>query len=190
MPIKQRLYTVDELWKIATQPQNADRRLELIYGVIHEKMSPSFLPSAIAMLIGRFILEYLEKHPIGYITGADGGYVFSKNTKLIPDVGYISKQRMPEFPDREVPVPPDLAIEVVSPTDVKKEVQGKVKLYLQHGTKIVWVVYPDTQTVEVYRPSETEEADMLSLTLDDWLEGGDVLPDFKLAINRIFPKEA
>jgi Uma2 family endonuclease len=187
MPIQEKLYTVEELWEIANRPENADKRLELIDGVIVEKdagngiegmesgMSPSFVPSQIAMKIGHLILSYLDAHDIGYVTGSDGGYILSENTKLIPDVGYINKERLREIPSRDVPMPPDLAVEVVSPTDSIRDVQRKALKYLMYGTRMVWVVYPEDQTVDVYRPAQDGQAMIQTLDTNGLLAGDDVL---------------
>jgi len=186
MDIQVRQYTTAEFWEIANLPENQDRRLELIDGEIIE-LSPSFLPSMIAMKIGRLIGNYLATNPIGYITGADGGYVLSPQNTLIPDVGYISKVRLPSIPAREVQGHPDLAIEVVSPTDEKINVHRKAMKYIRYGTPMVWVVYPGDQTVEVYTPGATiNTVNLLTIEGEGVLDGGAILPGFTLSLKDIF----
>ncbi len=184
MAVDKQLYTLDEYHAFMDRPENRDRIFELIDGVLIEKM-PSFTPSQIAMEIVFFFKLYLHEHPIGYITGPDGGYLINDEDVLIPDVGYIAKVRLPETPDREALVPPDLAVEVKSPTDRKRALRRKAERYLAAGTKVVWLVYPDEQIVEVYVGDE----DVKTVGMNGTLDGGDVLPGFTLAVKDIFAQK-
>jgi Uma2 family endonuclease len=80
------------------------------------------------------------------------------------------------------PIAPDLAVEVVSPSDRAAEVLTKVAEYLEAGTRLAWVVYPQTQKIVVYRPS----ADVQMLSVGDTLEGGDVVPGFACPVAEVF----
>jgi Uma2 family endonuclease len=124
-------------------------------------------------------------NPIGYVTGADGSYILSATNRPIPDVGYISKGRLPELPLREDPIPPDLAVEVVSPTDDLREVQKKALRYLHYGVQLVWLVYPEDQTVDVYQPSDPS-VEVQTYRMGEALCGAGVLPGFSLPLADIF----
>lgn len=180
MAIQKETYTIAEYSELANAPDN-NRILELIDGELVEKM-PSFTPSRIAAKVIFFLTQFNMQHDLGYVTGADGGYVMGEGNVFIPDVGYISKQRLPEEPRREVPVPPDLAIEVKSPTDSIRDLRKKAERYIDFGTRLVWLVFPETQTVEVYVP----DVDVITRTIDDSLDGGEVLPGFTLAVREVF----
>lgn len=179
MVIREKRYTLSEFHEVVERPENRNRLFELIDGGVVEKAA-SFKPSKIGMRMGRFIGNYADA--IGYVTGADGSYILSPDFEFMPDVGYISKLRLPEMPDREVQGPPDLAVEVKSPTDSKRELRLKVEDYLRFGTKRVWLVFPDEQRVEVYVP----DADVQELDINGILDGGDVLPGFTLPVRDIF----
>ena len=129
------------------------------------------------------LLVFVREHDLGRVTGADGGYVVSGG-RYIPDVAFISKEKQPE-PSHEAynPNPPDLAIEVLSPSDDPADTRIKVVNYLRAGTS-VWVVDPDKKRVEVYMSDEL--ADFVGL--DGVLDGGDMLPGFRLAVKDIFPE--
>ncbi|MCU0499984.1 MAG: Uma2 family endonuclease [Anaerolineae bacterium] len=157
-----------------------DRLFELIDGEVHEKMA-SFTPSKIALRIGRFIGNYLDEHPIGEVTGADGTYLMSPTDAYMPDVGYIAKTRIPETLEGVMPVPPDLA-EVKSPSDSYRELRRKAEKYIAFGTSIVWLVFPEKHMIEVYIGTTEEQI----LTLNDTLTGGDLLPGFTLPLGQIF----
>ena len=181
MAVDKQVYTLDEYHAFIDLPENRDRIFELIDGEIVEKM-PSFTPSRIAGRISHRINGYLDDHDIGYVTGADGGYVMPDGDVLIPDVGFILKSRLTEEPDREAPVPPDLAVEVKSPTDRKRTLRRKAERYLELGTPMVWLVFPDEQIVEVYLRDE----DVKTIGIDGTLDGGEILPSFSLAVSEIF----
>lgn len=177
-------YTLADLASLQALPENQDKLLELIEGEIHEKMG-SFIPSLLAARMIGFLLRYLEETPIGYVTGADGSYVLSEHNKPIPDVAFISKTRLPELPSREAPVPPDLAVEVISPNDSIREAQKKALLYLRHGVQMVWLVYPEDQSMDVFTPAD-EGAHIRTYTREDTLIVGELLPNFELSLAKLF----
>jgi Uma2 family endonuclease len=174
-------YTSAEFSDLASLPENAGRILELVEGGIIEKM-PSFVPSEIALNIGSFIKQYVREHHTGYVTAADGGYIMSGSDVFVPDVGYITRERLPQKPMREAPVPPDMAVEVKSPTDRKRDMRVKAEKYLAYGTRLVWLVFPEEQAVEVYTPDE----DVKTIGIGGVLDGGDILPGFTLTVRDIF----
>lgn len=106
MAVEKLTYTVAQFQEFESLRENVDRILELIDGEIVEKM-PSFTPSRIASRIARFLGNFADEHQLGYVTGEAGGYVMSEGNVFNPDVGYISKERLPEKPEREAPVPPE-----------------------------------------------------------------------------------
>src|SRR5947207_2647305 len=131
--------SVEEFEKIAALPENADKRLEFIGGEIAKAFSNS-LCSQIAMRIGARISLHVETNNLGYVTDAQGGYRVSGEDYL-PDVGFIAKARHPKRPrETWVSIAPDLAIEVVSPTNRAPEIAVKVANYLAAGT-LLWYFY-------------------------------------------------
>lgn len=169
-------------WAFVSRPENADKHFELIDGEIVEKVG-SFTPSEIAFNTGFFMKQYLLGNPIGRITGADGTYHMSDEDEFIPDVAFISKARMPERPERGAPVAPDLAVEVKSPTDSKRQLRRKAERYLALGTLLVWLIFPDEQIVEVY---SVKLDDVVTVDINGELSGEAVLPGFTLAVRAIF----
>src|SRR5258708_23262705 len=127
---------------------------------------------------------HVEVLALGYVTGADGGYKVS-GEDYIPDVGFISKAKQPKRShDTWNQQPPDLAVEVVSPTDRAKDIADKVANYLLADT-LLWYVYPNDQQVKVYMPRQPVK----TLGLKDVLDGGHMLPGFTLELKDIFPSE-
>jgi Uma2 family endonuclease len=172
--------TLAEYHAFCDLPENQNRTFELIEGEFVEKMA-SWKPSEIAMLIGYFFITYLRENPIGSITGEQGGYVINEDTIFMPDVAYVSYERLGAEPRREALVAPDIAIEIKSPSDTKRALRKKMEIYIANGTKIAWLIFPDEQIVEVY----TQHDDVITLGIDDVLSGSDVLPNFTLAIKDV-----
>ena len=110
--------------------------------------------------------------------------------KLRPDVAFISYQRWPK--GQKIPsenafsVVPDLVVEVVSPTNLANEVEGKIVEYIKAGVRLVWIVYPTTARIYVHDGSSTVRV----ISRDGELDGGDVLPDFRLPLQTLFEVEA
>jgi Uma2 family endonuclease len=173
--------TLADYHQFIDAPENADRLFELSNGELVEKM-PSFLPSEIAGNVIFHLKLFLRERALGRVSGADGGYVMPNGDVLIPDVGFIATLRMPETPEREPLAAPDLAVEMLSPTDRKRALRNKAERYLAHGTAMVWLVFPIEQLVEVY----VADADVVTVGIDGVLEGGAVLPGFTLKVSELF----
>ena len=187
MALREKLISADEFWELSHAAGDELRR-DLIEGVICEMSPAGGAHGVIALKFGARILEYVEAHQLGWVTAAETGYVIQRNpggkdTVLAPDVGYVSAGRLPQQPSpRYVPVAPDLAVEVVSPSDEYSEVVRKIRLYLAHGTRAVWIVEPKYQTVEIHTSDGQR-----TLEANDTLDGGAVLPGFTLALRDVFP---
>jgi len=178
----QTTFSIDEYHAFCDLPENEGLEFELIDGEIAEKDMASLSSSEIALEIGRLLGNFLAGNRTGRLTGADGGYILDGENIRMPDVGYISHVRMPDMPEREGLFSPDLAVEVMSPTDRIKPARKKAERYLAHGTRIVWLVIPKTRSVEVYTPDEI----VIILSGDDLLTGGDVLPGFACRVADLF----
>jgi Uma2 family endonuclease len=139
--------------------------------------------SLVGMRIGARLLIFAEEHELGYVTGEAGGYMVT-GERYTPDVAFISKARQPEpCHDLFNPNAPDLAVEVLAPTDKPADMRIKFANYLAAGTA-VWIVNPDSKMVEVYGPGQPVRI----IGLDGTLDGGDLLPGFELAVKDIFPE--
>lgn len=172
--------SVEAFEQFAALPDNADKRLEWIGGEIVEVVSnntPSEIAARIMVLLGLFVLS----NKLGRLMGADGGYMV-QGERYIPDVSFISFKKQPQRSTHTWNLnAPDLAVEVVSPSDNIPLLMIKVANYLAAGT-LVWVVYPDERTVHVFAPGDNPRI----LHESDTLDGGQVLPGLKLAVEDVF----
>ncbi len=165
-----------------------DGRRELVKGEVIE-MTPGAVESArissrLTIRIGAFV----EQHRLGATYTSEPGFVLSRNPDCVraPDVAFVRKERLPQEPQLEgfFEGAPDLAVEVVSPTDRATDIGAKVGEYLQSGTELVWVVYPKERRVWVYR-SLTEAS---SVGEGGVLTGDPVLPGLAIPVADIFAR--
>lgn len=163
-------------------PENRDRNFELLDGEIVEKM-PTEEHGEIAALIAVEIGIYLKQHPIGKV-GQEIRHRIPGDefNAMLPDVSVRKDIDRPAVRQGAVPRVPDLVVEIKSPDDTFRQMRRKAEYYLANGSKLVWLVFPEIREVEVYVP----DADVATLTDEDTLDGGDVLPGFTLKLAEIF----
>ena len=162
------------------------RRYELVEGELKVMTPASPRHGRIAMRMGSLIEQYARQHDLGIVYAAETGFQLRENPDTVraADAAFVAKSRIPPEgePEGYWAIAPDLVVEVVSPSDSASEVQSKVSDWLEAGCQLVWVVYPDTQTVTEYH-SLTE---IRVLTAGQSLEGGDTLPGFACLVSEIF----
>ena len=124
---------------------------------------------------------YVRENQLGRILISDTGFRVGERV-LIPDIAFISTDRLPADQSKASPIPPDLAVEVVSPTDSSHRVEEKAFIYLEAGTQLVWVLKPRSKSVTVYR----SETDITTLTRNDTLSGEDVVEGFSCQVAELF----
>lgn len=182
MSTEARLATVED---VAALPDDG-QRYDLIKGKII-RMSPAQgrhgeIASKINWLVGNVV--WPER--LGRVYTAEAGFILARepDALLCPDIAYVSAERLPPASAREqfMELPPDLAVEVLSPSETARTSREKVDTYLDGGVEMVWVVDPVRRSVAVYRASGESEL----LSEDDTLDGGDVLPGFSVPVADIF----
>lgn len=180
-PLERQLYTDDQFEAFLKLPQNSDHLFELIDGEIVEKMTTE-QHGVIAALIATFINLFLFEHPIGRVAveARHRPAKLNRNNRL-PDVSFVTNEH-PLTTRGSAPYIPELCIEIQSPDDSPKKMADKATFYLANGAKMVWLVYPSKQLVETLTLDERE-----LLGIDDTIDGGEVLPGFKLDVKKVFP---
>jgi Uma2 family endonuclease len=164
--------------------ERKERLCELVDGVLVEKAMGTKEGLLGAWLV-HLLWGYLERHPIGIALGGDGMLRLFPGLVRVPDVSFISKKRLSrgKLPDEAIAsLGPDLAVEVVSEGNTKKEIERKLGEYFASGTRLAWVIHPKTETVDVY----TSPSQKKTLRQGQTLTGGDVLPGFRVTLRRLF----
>jgi Uma2 family endonuclease len=164
------------------RPEN--KNCELVDETLVEKPM-GMRESLLAIWISHLLQNHVHPRNLGLITGADGTYEVLLGLVRLPDVAFVSWDRLPgrRVPDEPIPnVVPDLAVEVLSPSNTAREMARKRGEYFRAGVKLVWEIDPRGRTARVYT-AETAFADLTSAGI---LEGGSVLPGFTLPLAQVF----
>lgn len=159
-----------------------EKQIEIVDGKVEIKDMPGLRSSGTAMRIAVKMGIYLEANRIGELYGADATFTFGKDERM-PDVSFVTNEKLKDGePINKADFAPDLAIEVVSPSDVYSKVLKKIRKYLDAGVKEVWLVEPEFRTVAVYKPPMKSE----TLTIEDTITCEEILPNFRLPVQEIF----
>ncbi|MCI0351459.1 MAG: Uma2 family endonuclease [Acidobacteriales bacterium] len=147
-----------------------------------EMVSTSPLNPVITSRIGYFLNGFVLPNELGFVTAPHGGFKLKTGRVRQPDCAFISNQRVADLPP-EFDMAPDLAVAVVAPNE---DVLKQVDEYLEAGTQLVWVIYPQERSVHRFRQVEPR---WQKLSLDDTLDGEAVLPGFRLPVSDSFPRQ-
>ena len=183
MTVEKPLLTADDLFWL---PDNAMRH-ELVKGELRTMPPASYGHGRVAGELFRLIANHVEAHQLGDTLAAETGFVIGRDPDTVraADVAFVTARRVPEEPFAVsfAHLAPDLVAEVVSPSQTAKEIEEKAADWLQAGVRLVWVIYPSTRSVTVYRSL----SDVRILTENDHLDGEDVLPGFSCRVGDLFP---
>ncbi len=149
-------------------------------------MSAGVTHGKVVINVAGELRSFIRPRRLGSLMGSDTGILLERDPDTVrePDIAYISAERMPigaEIPGYSEVVP-DLVVEVASPSDTLQQVEEKSRMWLGYGVRLVWTMHPSTRTVNVY----AESGAGLTLTEEDVLDGGDVLPGFSWEVSDIF----
>ena len=174
--------TVEDL--LAISP---DVRCELVRGRVVEMAPAGWEHGDIALTIGSLLHVFVKQNKLGKTFAAETGFVLALNPDTVrgPDVAFVSENRISEGGNRSgfFQGPPDLAVEVLSPSNTAAEMTEKVADYLRAGTKVVWIVNPTRHTVTVH---DAAKQDVDVLAEGDSLTAEPLLPGFAVRVGEFF----
>jgi Uma2 family endonuclease len=174
-----RLSTADEL---LTMPDDGMRH-ELVDGELLVFPPPGARHGRVQGVVYRLLSSYVEERGLG-IVFVEVGFVLKRSPDMVraPDVSFLPADRVPAagLPDGYLDGPPDLAVEVISPSDTLYEVEDKIAQYMAAGTRLAWVINPHRRTVAVHAPG----APVHVLAEDDTVDAADVVPEFRCAVRE------
>jgi Uma2 family endonuclease len=182
MTVDQKLMTADDLLRL---PRGRARH-ELVRGELRTMPPGGWDHGQEAFDVAFSLAAHVRTHGLGSIATGDTGFRLTKDPDTVraPDVSFVRSERVPArgSQPRYFEGAPDLAVEVISPNDLYTEVDEKVAEWLEHGTQLVFVVNPRCRTVAVHRA----DGSVHILTIEDTLDGEDVVPGWTLAVRDIF----
>ena len=178
--IRKRIWTDEELEAL---PKDG-YKCELLDGELNK--SPVHASHGIICVrLASLLSVFAQRCKLGEVFDSSTGFWLSENVLLSPDISFVSKTRLKKVmisPDKFIQGAPDLAVEVLSPSDRMKQVHRKLDLYFEHGTRLAWLVNWKTEQIHIYA-----QDNIAALTRpNDMLSGGDVLPGFKCRIGRLW----
>ena len=182
IPTKPKLLTAADLLALHA----SGIRGELIRGAISETTAVGGERGEIVMYLGWALQNFVLPRRLGRVTGSDAGVLLERSPDTVrePDIAFFSAAKIP--PGVRVrgyyEVPPDLAVEIASPTDSAAALNDEALMWLRYGACLVWTLHPDARRVDIHTP----DGAVRSLTDGDALDGGDVLPGFTCPVSDIF----
>jgi Uma2 family endonuclease len=160
-------------------------RCELIHGELI-MMSPAGAEhGVVALRIGAALVQFVDKNELGAVFGAETGFKIDVNPDTVraPDASFVRKSRLgTRITKKFFDGPPDLAVEVVSPDDSRREVNDKANMWLARGALTVWIADPKTMTVSILRVGQKPQVLGRGKTIRD----EPLLPGFELSVDSIF----
>lgn len=182
MSTEVRLTTIED---VAALPDDG-HRYDLMRGKLIRMPPAGGKQGAIAGKLNWLVGNVVWPERLGCVYTAEPAFVLARgpDTILCPEVAYISAERLPPVEERDqfMEIPPDLAVEVLSPSETARSSREKVDPYLEGGAQAAWVVDPLRRSVTVHLAGGEIEI----LSEDDTLDGGDVLPGFSVPVAEIF----
>lgn len=175
-----RLLTITEFAE-----ESREGRWELIDGEPIAVNPSSYDSARIAGNVFGHIWMWLLQHPIGQVVPSEAGFILFPDRAIVrsPDVAFVQLERLsPEFTRSFLPLAPDLAVEVLSPSDRLSDARAKVRMYLDAGIPLVWLIDPIRRTATIYQPDTSP----VFLDTNGVLDGGNVLPAFTLPLATLF----
>jgi len=172
---------------VSARLESADKQLcELVDGVLVEKPMGQY-ESRLAALIIHLLYTFLDKNDLGAVLAPDGPMRLAAGTVRLPDVSFVSWAKFPErkvTSDAILDAAPDLAIEVLSKSNTRKEMERKLAEYFAAGTALVWYIDPKTRTAVAYTAPDRGQTH----TEDQPLDASPVLPGFTLSLRQLFAR--
>ncbi|MBI5758655.1 MAG: Uma2 family endonuclease [Planctomycetales bacterium] len=179
--VAQHLMTAEEFW---LSPENR-KHSSLIRGEVVESMPPGAKHGTVAIRLATRLGRWAESSGRRCV-GAESGFILGRDPDIVrgPDLFYVRVERIAKsgIPEAFWNIAPDLAVEVVSPSESAAEVHEKVSDFLAAGTPRVWVVYPRSQEVVVYRSDRSAR----TCSANDVLEDQEILPGFSCRVAELF----
>lgn len=186
MSTRDKPYTVDDLAAFAALPENEGKKFELIEGVIYDVTTGSPLHGLLILWLASRLLNFALEHQLGLVFSDNVTYELSVGDEFVPDISFVAHVDPQSLPDKRFYTAPDLAIEVVSPSNHPLDLLLKIERYFHFGTQQVWIIYPEGQAVWIYQAQGDGSLVLRKLGLDDTLDGGAILPGFSLPIRQLF----
>lgn len=160
-------------------------RFELVDGRLLVREPAGFRHGRVVATLATILGTHVREHRLGVVLTGDAGFILRRgpDTVRAPDVSFVSRARIPDpEPVSFAELAPDLAVEIVSPSNSPDQIAGRVRDLLAAGTRLIWILDPETQGATIHRPHREPE----HLASGGEIDGEDVLPGFRCSLEEIF----
>jgi Uma2 family endonuclease len=181
--VQQNPMTAEEFF-LLSDPADGSRQ-ELVRGEVITMPSPGGLHGVTCSKVDRKIGAFIDAGPGGTLACTDTGFITQRQPDSVrgPDIAYWSRERLGEVPVGYIETPPDMLVEVLSPSNTSRQIRSKIIEYFARGVRLVWVVAPEDRTLTIYRTAD--EGRVLHETAT--VTGEDVLPGFECRVGELLP---
>ena len=162
-----------------------DERYELVNGELVNMGNSGMEHGEIGSFLGGSLSLYVRASKLGAVCDSSTAFTMKTGNKRSPDVSFIAKERLQgvkRLPKGYFQGSPDLAVEILSPSNTVEEIHDKIVEYFENGTRLVWVIHPDEQYVLVYHSPSPDRL----LRLEDSLDGEEIISGFSLPVAELF----
>jgi Uma2 family endonuclease len=163
-------------------------RYEIVNGELIDMGNSGAKHGYIAVILSAALFNCVSTRKLGAIFDSSTAFKMKSGNKRSPDISFLAKERLQgldDLPDGFLEGAPDLAVEILSPSNTVEEIHNKLVEYFENGSRLVWVIHPKEEYVLVYRSAQ--QPDRL-LKSNDSLNGEEIVPDFILPITDLFQK--
>ena len=179
---KPKLLTAEDLLRLDSKGVKG----ELIRGEFCETMSVGVGHGQIVMKLGTLMGVTVLTRRLGRLIGSDAGVLLERDPDTVrePDIAFISAERLPldEWVDGYLEIVPDLVVEVISPSDSRKALHDKARMWHSYGVPLTWAVYTNPRSIDIHRA----DGSITTLRENDILDGGEILPGFAVRVKDVF----
>jgi len=179
--LEEKVWTDEELMSL---PDDGNE-FELIEGELVMSPRASLKHGSIAVKISAALVNFVKPKKLGVVLDSSTGFRMKSGNVRSPDVSFISKERLIDMKGLSKEFfkgAPDLAIEILSPSDTMEKIHRKIIEFFENGTKILWLINPEEEIVLVYHSPRPDKL----LQSHDYFDGEDVVPGFSLQVAELF----
>lgn len=162
-----------------------DKRYELIEGDLYMVPAPGPFHQVVVLRLQTALSDFVEKHRLGQVVPAPCDVYFSEYNVVQPDILYVSRERLGIIQEKFIQGPPDLVIEVLSPSTREKDLEIKRKLYSRYGVREYWIVDPEGKRIEILTRREAQLSPAVTYLAGEELQSG-LFPAYRLQVSEIF----
>ncbi len=181
MKVKEKVWTYRDYLEL-----NDDKRYEVINGRLYEMPAPTPWHQIISRNLEFLFLDFVRKWKLGQVLDAPIDIVLGEKYVLQPDIVFISKERAGIIGDKAINGVPDLVVEIVSPTTIRRDTVVKKEIYESFGVKEYWLVYPDEMAIEVWALGEGGRYELYSFAEKEGKVKSRVLKGFEVDLKEVF----